>query len=70
MESYLMTLACLFFNPTTTFVFIIYMVLSFVCVFCRQLQGKGLNILKLKELQHLEQQLNNALISVRERKVN
>ncbi|CAH2072819.1 unnamed protein product [Thlaspi arvense] len=33
-----------------------------------QLQGKGLNILSLKELQHLEQQLNAALISVRERK--
>ncbi|KAL1201338.1 Agamous-like MADS-box protein AGL15 [Cardamine amara subsp. amara] len=33
-----------------------------------QLQGKGLNILSLKELQHLEQQLNHALMSVRERK--
>ncbi|VVA97318.1 unnamed protein product [Arabis nemorensis] len=33
-----------------------------------QLQGKGLNILSLKELQHLEKQLNDALISVRDRK--
>ncbi|KAF8049802.1 hypothetical protein N665_2115s0005 [Sinapis alba] len=33
-----------------------------------KLQGKGLNALSLKELQHLEQQLNLSLISVRERK--
>ncbi|CAF2348052.1 BnaA10g29830D [Brassica napus] len=33
-----------------------------------QMQGKGLNALGLKELQHLEQQLNVSLISVRERK--
>ncbi|KAF8118108.1 hypothetical protein N665_0006s0107 [Sinapis alba] len=33
-----------------------------------QLQGKRLNTLSLKELQHLEQQLNVSLISVRERK--
>uniref|UniRef100_A0A1J3H8J4 Agamous-like MADS-box protein AGL15 n=1 Tax=Noccaea caerulescens TaxID=107243 RepID=A0A1J3H8J4_NOCCA len=33
-----------------------------------QLQGKCLNTLSLKELQHLEQQLNVSLISVRERK--
>ncbi|KAJ0243452.1 Agamous-like MADS-box protein AGL15 [Hirschfeldia incana] len=33
-----------------------------------QLQGKGLNALCLKELQHLEQQLNISLVSVRERK--
>ncbi|KFK25606.1 hypothetical protein AALP_AA8G136400 [Arabis alpina] len=33
-----------------------------------QLQGKGLNILSLKELQHLEKQLNDSLMSVRERK--
>ncbi|XP_033137363.1 agamous-like MADS-box protein AGL15 isoform X4 [Brassica rapa] len=33
-----------------------------------QMQGKGLNALSLKELQHLEQQLNVSLISVRERK--
>ncbi|KAF8055504.1 hypothetical protein N665_1292s0001 [Sinapis alba] len=33
-----------------------------------QLQGEGLNALRLKELQHLEQQLNVSLISVRERK--
>ncbi|KAG2279167.1 hypothetical protein Bca4012_012153 [Brassica carinata] len=33
-----------------------------------QLQGKGLNALSLKDLQHLEQQLNVSLISVRERK--
>ncbi|CAN6873349.1 unnamed protein product [Brassica oleracea] len=33
-----------------------------------QMQGKGLNALCLKELQHLEQQLNVSLISVRERK--
>ncbi|XP_056846682.1 agamous-like MADS-box protein AGL15 isoform X2 [Raphanus sativus] len=33
-----------------------------------QMQGKGLNALCLKELQHLEQQLNLSLISVRERK--
>uniref|UniRef100_M4EL27 K-box domain-containing protein n=1 Tax=Brassica campestris TaxID=3711 RepID=M4EL27_BRACM len=35
---------------------------------CRQLQGKRLSILSLKELQHLEKQLDVALISVRERK--
>lgn len=40
----------------------------FVCV-CRQMQGKRLNLLSLKELQHLEKQLNFSLISVRERKV-
>ncbi|KAH0897673.1 hypothetical protein HID58_047241, partial [Brassica napus] len=33
-----------------------------------QLQGKRLSILSLKELQHLEKQLDVALISVRERK--
>ncbi|CAH8327858.1 unnamed protein product [Eruca vesicaria subsp. sativa] len=33
-----------------------------------QLQGKGLNVLSLKELQQLEQQLNVSLMSVRERK--
>ncbi|KAH0888169.1 hypothetical protein HID58_050598 [Brassica napus] len=33
-----------------------------------QMQGKRLNLLSLKELQHLEKQLNFSLISVRERK--
>ncbi|KAL0843054.1 hypothetical protein Bca101_016299 [Brassica carinata] len=33
-----------------------------------QLQGKRLNTLSLKELQHLEQKINVSLISVRERK--